>query len=103
MIIEYLEFDLDTNGKSVMYITCHEDNVWHYYLGCGVYNNNGLKFDLNACEILGCHDSNGVEPHDIVANFIPARDLLEDCLSVKGVKTIIKDYYWQCYQEILDA
>ena len=94
MIIEYLEFDINSDGKGLMFITC-TNGSYYYYLGCGVFNNKGLKFDLAATEILGCCDSEGVEPPDIVANFTSARHLIEECFAVKGAKTMLKNIYWK--------
>lgn len=97
MIIEYLEFDIDDAGRGVMYFTC-TNGSFYYYLGCGVFNNKGLKFDIAASEIIGCCNSEGIEPPDIVTNFIAARQLIEDCFEVAGTKTRLKNEYWQVLQ-----
>ncbi len=99
MIIEYLEFDINEQGKGLMLITCTDGSYWHY-IACGVFNNKGLKFDLNACELLGMCNSDGVEPPDVVASFTPAREYLEQCLAADGVKTRLKDEYHKVFGAI---
>lgn len=99
MIIEYLEFDINEQGRGLMFITCTDGSYWHY-IACGVFNNKGLKFDLNACELLGMCNSDGVEPSDVVANFTPAREYLEQCLTVDGVKTRLKNEYWRTLKAV---
>ena len=94
--VEYLEFDINASGSGLMYITCHEDGVWYRYLCCRVYNNKGLKFDLNYCELLGICNGDGEETND----FIPARHWVEECLKLNGVKTIMKNVYWNQLQKI---
>lgn len=97
MIIEYLEFDIDENGKGVMYILCTDSVFWHY-ISCEVFNNRGLKFDLNTCNLIGICNSEGVEPPDVIAKLIPARHYVEECLAVEGTKTQLKNEYWKVFK-----
>lgn len=94
--VEYLEFDINADGRGIMYLTCNESGVWYRYLACRVYNNRGLKFDLNCCELLGICNSEGIESDD----FTPARHWVEECLRSAGVKTIMKNVYWNQLQKL---
>lgn len=51
---------------------------------------------MNYCELLGICNGDGEETDD----FVPARHWVEESLKLKGVKTIMKNVYWNQLQKL---
>ncbi len=96
MEIDYLEFDIDSNGKGVLYVVFF-DGSYYDFLCCGVFNNNGLRLDLEKSQILGCMSSDGVDLDFDLTRVTTARKIIEDFWLIKPIKTAIK----KAYQEAL--
>ncbi len=92
MQIDYLEFDIDTQGRGVMYLVRY-DGSYYDYLSCGVFNNKGLKLDLSCCELIGCMNNNGDDLDFDLEKVITARKMIEECWAIKPIKTMIKNAY----------
>lgn len=93
MLIDHVEFDIDGQGKGVMYLTCQAADGWRYYIQCNVFYHNGLVIKRETCQLIDCvNDNEGPASTDLTAI-----DILNACIARPRVIALLKTKHWhQC-------